>query len=268
MRTTYFLFFIVCILSSCKLNVLTGKKQMMLLPESFLQEMATDEYREFLTANKVITSPKRVDAQLVNRVAFKVIAAVNKYYQEKGITSDLNGFNWEVNLVEDTSVNAWCMPGGKIVVHTGILPITKNDAGLAVVIGHELSHALLRHGNQRMSQGILQLIGEVALEVAVANKPEETQALFLSAYGIGTEVGVLLPFSRKHELEADRYGLIFAAMAGYDPREAIPLWERMKEVSDGDESSEFLNTHPSEKNRIEQFKKLMPEALVYFRKSN
>lgn len=267
MRTTHLLCLIIFFLPSCKLNVLTGKKQMILVPEAFLQDMANEEYREFLTENKVISTAKRVDAQLVNRVAFNVIEAVKKHYQERGLIDDLKGFNWEVNLVEDTTANAWCMPGGKIVVHTGILPITKNDAGLAVVIGHEVSHALLRHGNQRMSQGILQLVGEVALEVAVANKPEETQSLFLSAYGIGTEVGLLLPFSRKHELEADRYGLIFAAIAGYDPREAIPLWERMMEASEGEGSSDFLSTHPSEKNRIEQFKKLMPAALEYYNKN-
>jgi len=240
---------------------------MTLLPEAVLQSMAGDEYRSFLTQSKIVSTTKSVDAQLVDRAGNRVIAAVKKYYQDKGLSEELKGFEWEINLVDDEEVNAWCMPGGKIVVYTGLLPITKSEAGLAVVIGHEVSHALLQHGNQRMSQGLLQLVGEVAMEIAVANKPKETQDLFLGAYGIGTNVGVLLPFSRKHELEADRYGLIFSAMAGYDPQEAIPLWERMKAASEGEASLEFLSTHPTEGRRIEHFKKLMPEALEYYAKS-
>ncbi|MGB5028155.1 MAG: M48 family metallopeptidase, partial [Chitinophagaceae bacterium] len=174
-------------------------------------------------------------------------------------------FKWETNLVDDKTVNAWCMPGGKIVVYTGILPITQNEAALAAVMGHEVSHALLQHGNQRMSQGLLQQLGGVALSVAVANKPQETQNLFLGAYGAGSQLGILLPFSRKHELEADRYGLIFTAMAGYNPQEAIGLWERMEKASNGQKPPEFLSTHPSEGHRIEQLKKYMPEALQYYK---
>ncbi|MBM3914698.1 MAG: M48 family metallopeptidase [Sphingomonadales bacterium] len=269
MQRLYLLCFTLVVFSSssCKINVLSGKKQMILIPEAVLQSMASEEYQSFLTENKVITSTKSVDVQLVNRVSVNVIDAVKKYYQDAGLTDHLNGFNWEVNLVDDSAANAWCMPGGKIVVHTGLLPISKNDAGLAVIIGHEVSHALLKHGNQRMSQGILQLMGELAVEVAVANKPQETQDLFLGAYGIGTDLGALLPFSRKHELEADRYGLIFAALAGYDPQEAIPLWERMKKASEGEESFEFLSTHPHESKRIRHFQKIMPEALSYYKKT-
>jgi len=267
MQRFHQLCFILFFFSSCSINVLSGKRQMILIPEAALQSMADDEYQTFLTENKVITSAKRVDAQLVTRVSNKVITAVKKYYEDMGSSDFLEGFNWEVNLIDDSTVNAWCMPGGKIVVYTGLLPVSKNDAGLAVIIGHEVSHALLRHGNQRMSQGILQLVGELAVEVAVANKPQETQDLFLSAYGIGTNLGALLPFSRKHELEADRYGLIFAALAGYDPNEAIPLWERMKQASEGEGSIEFFSTHPHESKRIEQFKRIMPEALKYYNKN-
>ncbi|HRG23634.1 MAG TPA: M48 family metallopeptidase, partial [Chitinophagaceae bacterium] len=150
-------------------------------------------------------------------------------------------------------------------VYTGILPITQNEAALAAVMGHEVSHALLQHGNQRMSQGIIQQLGGVALSVAVANKPQETQNLFLGAYGAGSQVGVMLPFSRKHELEADRYGLIFAAMAGYNPQEAIALWERMEKASAGQSPPEFMSTHPAEARRIEQLKKYMPEALARYK---
>jgi predicted Zn-dependent protease len=252
-------------LIACSKNPLSGKKQLKLLPESELQNMASSEYKQFLSTNKVVGNTNNRDAEMVNRVGQRVVKAVEAYYAEIGKTSDLAGYKWEVNLVDDKTVNAWCMPGGKIVVYTGILPITQNEAALAAVMGHEVSHALLQHGNQRMSQGILQQLGGVALSVAVANKPQETQNLFLGAYGAGSQVGVMLPFSRKHELEADRYGLIFTAMAGYNPQEAIALWERMEKASAGQSPPEFLSTHPTEGRRIEQLKKYMPEALARYR---
>jgi predicted Zn-dependent protease len=264
MKTKLLIFLMLITTSSCSVNLLSGKKQMILLPEAFLQSMATDEYRSFLTSSKIVAVERNNDAKMVKRVGDRVIAAVKKFYQDRGIADELETFNWEVNLVEDDEVNAWCMPGGKIVVYSGLLPISKTEEGLAVIMGHEVSHALLKHGNQRMSQGLLQLFGELTIEIAVANKPNEIQDLFLDAYGAGTELALLLPFSRKHELEADRYGLIFAAIAGYNPEEAIPLWERMEEASDGESELEFLSTHPSGGKRIDQFKKMMPEALTYY----
>ena len=251
-------------LVACTSNPLTGKKQMTLLPESELQTMAGNEYRTFLTKNKVVAPAQNKDAQSVKRVGERIISAVKKYYAEKGISDQLNGYNWEVNLVDDKTVNAWCMPGGKIVVYTGLLSVTQNDAALAAVMGHEVSHALLQHGNQRMSQGMIQQLGGIAIAVAVADKPKETQDIFLNAYGVGSQVGVLLPFSRKHELEADHYGLIFSAIAGYDPEEAIRLWERMEQASAGNKPVEFLSTHPSEGHRIDQLRQFMPEALKYY----
>jgi len=178
----------------------------------------------------------------------------------------LKGYDWEVNLVQDNQINAWCMPGGKIVVYTGLLPVTKNEDALAAVMGHEVCHALLQHGNQRMSQALIQQLGGVALSVALADKPQETRNLFLAAYGVGTQVGVMLPFSRSHELDADRWGLIMSAMAGYDPREAIGLWERMEKAGGG-KAPEFLNTHPSEGRRIERLQRIMPEAMEYYNNS-
>ncbi|HLG38039.1 MAG TPA: M48 family metallopeptidase [Chitinophagaceae bacterium] len=249
----------------CSKNPLTGKSQFTLLPESEVQTMATQQYQEFLSTNKVVTSSGNRDVEMVKRVGQRITKAVEIYYSEHGISDKLAGFKWEYNLVDDKAVNAWCMPGGKIVVYTGLLPITQNEAALAAVMGHEVSHALLQHGNQRMSQGLAQQLGGVALSVAVANKPRETQNLFLGAYVAGTTVGILLPFSRSHELEADKYGLIFAASAGYNPQEAIPLWERMEKASSGQKPPEFLSTHPSEGKRIEQLKKLMPEALKYYK---
>lgn len=255
-------------IAACSKNALTGKSQLTLLPESELQSMATQQYQQFLSQNKVVSASNNRDLEMVRRVGQRITNAVQTYYAEKGLSDKLAGFKWEYNLVDDKTVNAWCMPGGKIVVYTGILPVTQNEAALAAVMGHEVSHALLQHGNQRMSQGLLQQLGGVALSVAVANKPQETQNLFNTAYGVGTTVGVLLPFSRKHELEADRYGLIWTAMAGYNPQEAIGLWERMEKLSAGQKPPEFLSTHPAEGRRIDQLNKVMPEALQYYKPVN
>jgi len=260
------LFVAASFIIACSTNPLTKKSQLTLLPESELQAMGAQQYQTFLNSNRVISPSNNRDAEMVRRVGQRITRAVGEYYAQNGITEKLNGFNWDYNLVDDKAVNAWCMPGGKIVVYTGLLPISQNEAALAVVVGHEVSHALLQHGNQRMSQGLLQELGGVALSVAVANKPAETQNLFLAAYGAGTTVGVMLPFSRKQELEADRFGLIWTAMAGYNPQEAIPLWERMEKASQGGQKPpEFLSTHPSEGTRIDELQKYMPEAMKYYK---
>ncbi len=259
-------FFVLCSFAvACSTNPLSGKNQLTLLPESELQKMATAQYSEFLNTNKVVRTGNNRDVDMIRRVGQRVTSAVQRYYTDKGLADKLEGYSWDYNLVDDKAVNAWCMPGGKIVVYTGLLPISQNEAALAVVMGHEVSHALLQHGNQRMSQGLLQQLGGVALSVAVANKPAETQNLFLTAYGVGSTVGVMLPFSRKNELEADHYGLIWTAMAGYNPQEAIGLWERMEAASKGGKAPEFLSTHPSEGRRREQLQQFMPEALKYYK---
>lgn len=227
--------------------------------------MGTQQYQQFLSTNRVLSASNNRDAEMVKRVGQRIVRAVQTYYAQNGISEKLNGYRWEYNLVDDKAVNAWCMPGGKIVVYTGLLPVSQNEAALAAVIGHEVSHALLQHGNQRMSQGLLQQLGGVALSVAVANKPVETQNLFMTAYGAGTTVGILLPFSRNQELEADRFGLIWTAMAGYNPQEAIALWERMEKASQGQSPPEFLSTHPSEGKRISQLQRFMPEAMKYYK---
>jgi predicted Zn-dependent protease len=259
------LFAVLSFVIACTTNPLTKKSQLTLLPESELQAMGTQQYQQFLSTNRVISASNNRDAEMVKRVGQRIARAVESYYAQNGISDKLKGFNWEYNLVDDKAVNAWCMPGGKIVVYTGLLPVTQNEAALAAVIGHEVSHALLQHGNQRMSQGLLQQLGGVALSVAIANKPAETQNLFMTAYGAGTTVGVLLPFSRNQELEADRFGLIWTAMAGYNPQEAIALWERMEKASQGQSPPEFLSTHPSEGRRISQLQKYMPEAMKYYK---
>jgi predicted Zn-dependent protease len=253
------------LLVSCSKNALTGKSQFTLLPESELQSMATQQYQQFLSTNKVVATSNNRDAEMVRRVGQRVTKAVETYYASQGISDKLAGYKWEYNLVDDKAVNAWCMPGGKIVVYTGLLPITQNEAALAAVMGHEVSHALLQHGNQRMSQQMGTEAVGLGLSVALSSKPAATQNLFMTAFGVGSQIGVLLPFSRKHELEADDWGLKFAAMAGYNPQEAINLWKRMEAASNGQKPPEFLSTHPSEANRIQQLEKLMPEAMKYYK---
>lgn len=251
---------------ACSTNAVTGRKQFKLVPESELQTMATSQYQQFLSSNKVLNNTVNKDAEMVRRVGQRIANAVTSYYTEIGKQDLLKGFKWQYNLVENKAANAWCMPGGKIVVYTGLLPITQNEAALAVVMGHEVTHAIFQHGNERISQGLIQSLGGVALQVAVANKPTETQNLFLGAYGAGSAVGVLLPFSRKHELEADRFGIRWAAMAGYNPQESIALWERMENASqNGQKPPEFLSTHPAEGHRIEELKKYMDEAMKYYK---
>jgi predicted Zn-dependent protease len=253
---------------ACSTNPVTGRNQFKLVSEQELQAMATQQYRQFLSTNRVVTPSADRDAEMVRRVGQRVANAVTQYYRQNNLSEVLDGYKWEFNLVQDKDANAWAMPGGKVVVYTGLLPITQNEAALAVVLGHEISHAIFQHGNERMSQGLAQQLGGAALSVALANKPAATQNLFLQAYGVGSQVGLLLPFSRKQELEADRYGLIWTAMAGYNPREAIALWQRMEKASNGQRPPEFLSTHPTEGHRIDQLQKYMPEALKYYKPMN
>ena len=248
---------------SCTQNLVTGRKQLDLVSETELQNLATQEYQAFLNNNNVINSSNNRDAEMVRRVGSRISAAITSFYDKKGYTAVLDGYRWEFNLVDNKEANAWCMPGGKVVVYTGLLPFTQNEAGLAIVMGHEIAHAVAQHGSERMSQALLQQLGGIALQVAVANKPAETQNLFMTAYGIGSTVGGILPFSRKEESEADKYGLYFAAMGGYNPQEAIPFWERMT-AAGGAKPPEFLSTHPSDQARMEKIKGYMPQALKYY----
>lgn len=224
--------------------------------------MSFNYYSEFLAKNKVIKDT--ADALLVKRVGEKISGAVELYFFEHGLSHWLKDYKWEFNLIEDNAANAWCMPGGKVAVYTGILPITKDEASLAVVIGHEIAHAVARHGDERMSQGLIAQMGGLALAAALSERPKETSNLFLSAYGLGTQIGVLLPYSRLHESEADRLGLIFMAMAGYDPHEAVDFWQRMAASKTGANVPEFLSTHPASETRIENIKSYIPEAMEYY----
>jgi len=247
--------------------MLTGRKQLSLVKESDLQLMAKSQYKTFLNENKVLNSATSRDAATVDRVGARIENAITKYYDSQGKGSMLEGYAWEFNTVESKEINAWCMPGGKVVVYTGLLPVTKNEASLAIVMGHEIAHSVAKHGNERMSQAMIQQMGGMALEVALAQKPQETQDLFMSTYGIGSEVGAMLPWSRQQETEADQYGLIFSAMAGYDPREAIAFWQRMS-TAGGGSPPEFLSTHPSDETRLRKLKQFIPEAMKYYTPRN
>ena len=248
----------------CSTVPITGRSQLSLVSASEMNAMSFAQYGEFLKQNKL--SSNKSDVEMVKRVGLNIQKAVETYFAQNNMSKELAGYQWEFNVVESEEVNAWCMPGGKVVVYTGILPITKDETGLAVVMGHEIAHAVAQHGAERMSQGLLQQLGGVALSVAIANEPAETQALFYTAYGVGTTVGVMLPFSRTHESEADRLGLVFMAMAGYNPNAAVDFWTRMAANSGGGAPPEFLSTHPSNETRIADIKKHLPEALSYYKK--
>jgi predicted Zn-dependent protease len=202
---------------------------------------------------------------MVKGVGLRIQKAVEAYMTQKGLEKRLKGYNWEFNLVDDNTPNAWAMPGGKIVFFTGILPITKNENGLAVVMGHEIAHAIAGHGNERMTQGLLSQAGQVGLSVYMRDKPQATQNMMMTAYGVGTQVGVALPFSRMHETEADKLGLVFMAMAGYDLNEAPKFWERMATLSGGQSQPQILSTHPSSESRTATLKKYIPEAMKFYK---
>ncbi|MBL7971982.1 MAG: M48 family metallopeptidase [Prolixibacteraceae bacterium] len=252
---------LIILVQACSTVPLVGRKQVSLLPESNMVEMSLTSYSQFLKENKLSANKEQTD--VVKRVGARMAAAVEKYLKDNGYQDRVADFKWEFNLVDNKEPNAWCMPGGKVVFYTGILPLTKNDAGVAVVMGHEIAHAVARHGNERMSQQMLVQFGGIALSEAIKTKPEETQALFQSAYGLGTQYGVMLPYSRQHEYEGDKLGLIFMAIAGYNPNEAVGFWERMAANSAG-KTPEFLSTHPVEQNRIEAIKSFLPEAMKYY----
>ncbi len=249
---------LLVIAAACSTNALTGKKEYNFVSNDQLFPSAFAEYNQFLTENKVVTGTAQ--AQLVQKVGSKIKDAVEKYYASKGISSELKGYSWEYKLVDDKAVNAWCMPGGKIVVYTGILPVTKDEAGLATVLGHEVAHALLNHGAQRMSAAQTQQIVGTGLALATSGQSAERQQMFQQYYGIGSQVGVMLPFSRKHESEADEIGLTLMAIAGYNPDNALTFWQRMSAQSGGGSTPEILSTHPSDNTRITNIQKLIPQA--------
>ncbi|MDC6389979.1 M48 family metallopeptidase [Maribacter sp. PR1] len=242
--------------SACKVNPFTGQKTLNFYPNSQIFPMAFAQYDQFLGENKVVEGTS--EAHMITRVGQRISSAAERWLAANGYPGYLNDYKWEYNLVKDETVNAWCMPGGKIVFYTGILPICQGETGVAVVMGHEVAHALADHGAQRMSAGTLQQLGAVAGNIAIQDP--EKRNMFNQAYGIGSQVGVMLPFSRGHETEADRIGLQIMAIAGYDPYEAAELWKRMKANSGGQAPPEFMSTHPSNDTRINNLTAWAPLA--------
>jgi predicted Zn-dependent protease len=252
-------------LCGCTEVEITGRQQFNIIPASTMHSMSFKSYGEFLAEHKLSTNAEQT--AMVKRVGARIQRAVEQYCEEYAMPERLDGYKWEFNLVEDPNVNAWCMPGGKVVVYTGILPITKNETGLAVVMGHEIAHAFAKHGAERMTQQLFVQMGGIALSTALKDKPEQTKEIFMQSFGVGAQYGILLPFSRTHENEADHLGLVFMAMAGYNPEEAATFWERMAAESKGSQPLEFMSTHPSHETRIQNLKDLTPEAMEYYRKS-
>jgi predicted Zn-dependent protease len=264
MKNRAFVIAIALMLSGCSSVLLTGRKQLNLVSDEQVLAMSDTSYRSFMATATV--SRKTTENARVTRVGKTITAAVEAYLKSQNLSDRLQGYSWDFKLVQDTSVNAFCMPGGKIVVYEGILPITQTDAGLAVVLGHEIAHAVAKHANERMSQQMAASYTASALAGILQNKSQTTQTVALTVFGLGAEYGVTLPYSRSQEYEADRLGLIFMAMAGYDPQEAIAFWGRMAALSSGNYVPEFLSTHPSDAKRIANLKKEMTEALTFYKK--
>jgi predicted Zn-dependent protease len=249
---------------ACSTVPITERKQVNLLPESQMMAMSLTEYRNFLSQNPPVPASNS-DAVMVKNIGSRISSAVERYMKQNGQANRLEGYKWEFNLVNSKEINAWCMPGGKVVVYSGLLPVTQDETTLAFVMGHEIGHAVARHGNERMSQMLIVQTGGLALDVALSQKPEQTRNLFMSAYGLGTNLGVLLPYSRTHESEADKLGMVFMAMAGYNPSNAYQVWDRMSAASGGGKPPEILSTHPSDATRKKNMKDFLPQAMKYYK---
>ncbi len=250
----------MAVLAACTKVPITGRRQLNLLPESQMMTMSLAAYQDFLKETPPLGS-NDPNVQMVQRIGKRLSVAATKYLTENGAAERVEGFNWEFNVVDEPTVNAWCMPGGKVVVYTGILPVTKDEAGLALVMGHEIAHAIARHGNERMSQGLA--VQGIGLATMLSTKPGLAQDIFMQSYGVGTQLG-MLAYGRNHETEADKMGLVFMAMGGYDPRGAPEFWKRMA-AQGGAKPPEFLSTHPGDERRVRDLEAYMPEAMKYYK---
>ncbi len=260
---------IILIVSSCSKVPFSNRSQMNLLPESEMISMSLTSYGDFLKKNPPVTTGN--DAMMVKNVGAKIQNGVTQYMHKNGMGDRLKGYKWEYNLVQNPEVNAWCMPGGKVVVYSGLLTVTQNEQSLAIVMGHEIAHAVARHGNERMSQSLMAAAGGMALDLYMTQKPEQTRNIFMGLYGLGATGGILA-YSRMQETEADKLGIVFAAMAGYDPHVAISFWERMAQQKNSGATSgleyyikKYTGTHPPDDVRIKDLKAFMPEAMKYYK---
>jgi predicted Zn-dependent protease len=250
-------------LAACAKVPISGRESLQFMPDSELTSYAVKQYDDTLKKSKL--SQDKADVAMVRKVGIKIAHAAEKFLKETGRLEQAKSFNWEFNLIEDKkTANAWVLPGGKAAVYSGILKYTQNETGLAVVLGHEVGHAVANHGNERMSQNMLAQLGQTAMALAFSEKSSQTQKLFMAAFGAGLNVGVLLPYSRLQESEADRIGLSLMAMAGYDPRKAVTFWQNMSHA-DRSRPLELLSTHPAPAARIANIKHYLPEALKYYK---
>lgn len=263
LRLTPLLVLTAALLSGCATVPITGRTQLSLVPQADLISMAEEDYEQFVAEADV--SQEQESVRMVTEVGERVSRAADDFMREHGMQYELSQYEWEFTLVDDDeTANAFCMPGGKIVVYSGLLPVAESEEGLAVVVSHEVAHALANHSGERMSQLLLAQLGGMALSRALEENREETHDLAMLAYGIGANVAVLLPYSRRHELEADRIGLILMARAGYDPEAAVSFWQRMLSRDDP-QPPEFLSTHPSHETRISDIRDHLPEATEIYR---
>jgi len=250
------------LLSGCATVPYTGRSQLSLVPDSQVLALSRSSYQQVLSQSKLSDDHEATAA--VGEVGRRIAASAEDFMRDHGYADQVRDYDWEFALLEDDEmVNAWCMPGGKIAVYTGILPVTEDENGLAVVMGHEVAHALANHGGERLSHLLLVELGAAGLSQALREEPEMTQVLALAAYGLGSQIGLVLPYSRTQEYEADRIGLMITVRSGYDPREAIPFWERMRQAGES-EMVEFLSTHPATESRIQAIRDMMPEALQHY----
>jgi predicted Zn-dependent protease len=253
---------VTLLVASCAKVPITGRRQLNLLPESQMMSMSLTEYQSFLKQTPPLpASDQRV--AMVRRIGDRLAKAATAYLNENNAADRVADFNWEFNVVDEPTVNAWCMPGGKVVVYTGILPVTQDETSLALVMGHEIAHAIARHGNERMSQAMAVQGAGMTLQVMASQKPGLASDLFLQSFGIGSQLG-MLAYGRNQESEADKMGLVFMAMGGYDPRVAPAFWQRMA-AQGGQKPPELLSTHPSDERRIADLEAYMPEALKYYK---
>ena len=262
-KSVVYLLLLTIALGACSKVAITKRKQFKLVPQALMLNMSKENYVSFIKGNKLSSKP--ADNAQVRNVGVKISKAVNDYFTQSGNQKQIADYNWEFNVVESPEVNAWCMPGGKVVFYTGILPVCQDEQGIAVVMGHEIAHAIADHGNERMSQQLLAQAGGIGVNLYMQQKPEATRQIFNQAFGLGSNLGILA-FSRKHELEADKLGLVFMAMAGYDPHKAVDFWKRMAANSASVvKPPELLSTHPLDTRRIADIEKYLPEALKYYK---
>ena len=247
---------------ACSTVPVTGRKQFTAIPTSQMLSLSNQSYDQVLQQSDLSSNSKAL--QDIRQVGNRVTDAVERYLRQNNNSDLIDGYEWEYNLIDNDALNAWCMPGGKIAFYTGILPVCQDKNGIAVVMAHEISHAIAKHGNERMSQQLALQLGGMTLSEALKEKSETTVQLAMTAFGLGSQLGVILPYSRKHEKEADELGLYFMAMAGFDPRDAPEFWQRMQAEASGPRPPEFLSTHPNPEKRISHLKRIMPKAMDYY----